>query len=110
MLRFTALLLVAASAYGQLFTLDKTQLTRLTAKNPVERFDDGRPKVPDNLLDELRKDSCEDAWTVLPGKGFTNQYECGWRITHPNKKLVGRVVTAQFMPVRPDLNEIIAAE
>jgi len=110
MLRFTALLLVAASAYGQLFTLDKTQLTRLTAKNPFERFDDGRPKVPDNLLDELRKDSCEDAWTVLPGKGFTNQYEGGWRITQPDKKLVGRVVTAQFMPVRPDLNEIIAAE
>src|SRR3954454_21901296 len=110
MLRLTALLLCAAAAYGQLFTLDKTQMIRLTSKNPFERFDDGRPKVPDNLIEELRKDSAEDAWTVLPGKGFVNQYEGNWHITQPEKKLVGRVVTAQFMPTRPDLNEIITAE
>jgi regulator of RNase E activity RraA len=110
MVRITALLLFAATAWGQLFTLSKEQMVRLTAKNPYERFEDGRPKVPDAMLTEMRKNSCEDAWTVLPGKGYTNQYEGGWRITTPEKKLVGRVVTAQFMPVRPDLNEIIAAE
>lgn len=85
-------------------------MTRLTSKNPYERFDDGRPKAPDALIEKLRDLSSEDVWTVLPGKGFSNQYEGGWRIMHPAKKLVGRVVTAQFMPVRGDLNEIIASE
>ena len=105
----TALLLFAALASAQLFTLTKEQMLQFTAKNPYERFDDGRPKVPDSILEKLRAFSAEDVWSILPGKGFTNQFEGNWRILHPGKKLVGRVVTAQFMPARPDLNEIITS-
>jgi regulator of RNase E activity RraA len=82
-------------------------MIRLTAKNPYERFDDGRPKVPSGVIEKLREFSSEDVWTVLNGKGFTNQYDGDFRVLHPGKKMAGRVVTAQFMPVRPDLNEII---
>lgn len=110
MKRTLALLFCAAAAQAQLFTLTKDQMVKLTSKNPYERFEDGRPKVPDNLLEKMRSLSAEDVWTVLPGKGFTNQFEGNWRILHPGKKLIGRVVTAQFMPVRSDLQEIIAAE
>lgn len=85
-------------------------MIRLTAKNPYERFADGRPKVPDNLIQGLRELTVEDVWSVLPGKGFTNQYAGEWRMTQPGKKLMGRVVTAQYMPVRGDLNEIVTAD
>jgi 4-hydroxy-4-methyl-2-oxoglutarate aldolase len=44
-------------------------------------------------------------WSVLPGKGYPNQFEGNWQLLRPGKKLVGRVVTAQFMPIRPDVGD-----
>jgi regulator of RNase E activity RraA len=110
MLRPIVLLLCAAALHAQLFTLSKDEMTRLTAKNPFGRFDDGRPKVPDEMLAKLKELTSEDVWGVLPGKGFPNQFAGNWRVLHPGKKMAGRVVTAQFMPVRGDLNEIISGE
>jgi regulator of RNase E activity RraA len=52
----------------------------------------------------------EEVWAVLPGAHFPNQYEGNWRILHPDRKLVGRAVTAQFMPIRPDVADISEAE
>ena len=97
-------------ANAQLMTLTKDQMIKLTAKNPYERFEDGRPKVPDALIERMKGMSAEDVWTILPGKGFPNHFAGDFKLTKPGTKLVGRVVTAQFMPVRGDLNEIIAAE
>jgi len=102
--------LAAITANAQLMTLTKDQMIKLTAKNPYERFEDGRPKVPDVLIERMRGMSAEDVWTILPGKGFPNHFAGDFKLTKPGTKLVGRVVTAQFMPVRGDLNEIIAAE
>ena len=97
----------ASIASAQLFTLTKEQMVRLTAKNPYERFEDGRPKVPDDVLEKVKGLSAEEIWGVLPGRGYPNQFEGNWQLLHPGKKLVGRVVTAQFMPIRPDVNEVI---
>jgi 4-hydroxy-4-methyl-2-oxoglutarate aldolase len=97
----------ASIASAQLFTLTKEQMVRLTAKNPYERFEDGRPKVPDAVLEKVKGLSAEEVWGVLPGRGYANQFEGNWQLLHPGKKLVGRVVTAQFMPIRPDVNEVI---
>ncbi|MDX2181317.1 MAG: dimethylmenaquinone methyltransferase [Bryobacteraceae bacterium] len=105
-----ALAAFAPLASAQLFTLTKDQLIRITAKNPYERFEDGRPKVPDAVLEKVKGLSSEEIWGVLPGAGFRNQYEGNWQLLHPGKKMVGRVVTAQFMPVRPDVMEYIDAE
>lgn len=102
--------LAAITANAQLMTLTKDQMIKLTAKNPYERFEDGRPKVPDALIERMKGMSAEDVWTILPGKGFPNHFAGDFKLTKPGTKLVGRVVTAQFMPVRGDLNEIIAAE
>ena len=110
MKRTILLLFAAVTCYGQLFTLTKDQMVKLTAKSPYERFDDGRPKVPEGLLDKVRGLSIEEVWGVLPGRGFPNQYEGKWQILHPGKKLVGRVVTAQFMPIRPDVGDVIEKE
>lgn len=99
------LTLFALCAQAQIFTLDKDQMTHLTAANPYERFADGRPKVPDALLKQVEGLTQEEVWGVLPAKGYPNFYEGNWMLLHPGKKLVGRVVTAQYMPVREDLNK-----
>lgn len=68
-----------------------------------ERFPDGRPKVSDEILDRLKNISIEEAWGVLRNKGYQNQYEGNWHIMLENEAMTGRVVTAQYMPLRPDL-------
>ena len=69
-----------------------------------ERFSDGRPKVSDSLIKRLANISIEEAWGFLKSEGYNNQFEGGWQIIHPDKVLVGRVVTVQYMPVRPDMD------
>lgn len=109
-----ASLLMPLGARAQLFQLTKQDLIDYTAKNPFERFPDGRPKVPENLIERARGVSSEEIWAVLQGfdtkHEFDNQFEDGFQITHPDKKLVGRVVTAQFMPFRADADEAIRAK
>jgi 4-hydroxy-4-methyl-2-oxoglutarate aldolase len=96
-------------ADAQLFSLTREQMIQYTAQNPFDRFPDGRPKVPDALIERARGLSAEEVFAVLPGKGFRNQYEDGFHILHPGKKLVGRAFTVQFMPLRPDLEAAVNA-
>src|SRR5665647_854904 len=77
----------------------------LTAEWKGERFDDGRHKVSDALLKRLKNISIEEAWGVLRSKGFQNQFEGDWTVIHPEEAMTGRVVTAQYMPLRPDLEK-----
>lgn len=91
----------------RLFTLTAEQMIQYSARNPFGRFADGRPEVPDELLQKLAALSAEDVWKVLYEAGYYNQYDGDWMILNPGRKLVGRAVTAQFMPLRPDLNEAL---
>jgi 4-hydroxy-4-methyl-2-oxoglutarate aldolase len=75
----------------------------LTPEWKGERFPDGRPKVSDAILERLKNISLEEAWGVLRNKGFHNQFEGDWTIIHPDEAMTGRVVTAQYTPLRPDL-------
>jgi len=102
--------LLPAIAHAQLFTLTRDQMIEYTAQNPFERFPDGRPKVPDALIERARAMSAEEVFAILPGKGFRNQYEDGFQVLHPGKRLVGRAFTVQFMPLRPDLDGVINAK
>jgi regulator of RNase E activity RraA len=63
--------------------------------------------VPDAILERLRNVSMEEAWSVLRNRGYLNQYEGDWTIIHPDEPMTGRIVTAQYMPLRPDLEKII---
>ena len=103
---FCALAMAAGPARSQLVTFSKQDLVDYSAQSPFERFPDGRPKVPDNLLQQARELSSEEVWAVLQEKGFNNQYADGFRILHPDKPMVGRAFTVQFMPQRPDLEHI----
>ena len=79
-----ALTLVAPLlAHAQLFTMSKEELTEYTALNTFERFPDGRPKVPDSIIQRAKGMSSEEVWAVLPNKGFRNQYADGFHIVHP---------------------------
>ncbi|HEY3838176.1 MAG TPA: dimethylmenaquinone methyltransferase [Bryobacteraceae bacterium] len=110
-LRIIAPLLLASVAAGslpaQIYTLSRDQLVKMTAENPYDRFPDGRPKVPDAVLEKCKGLSIEEVWAVLPGKGYKWQFAgTSLKIMHPEKKLIGRAVTAQFLPMRPDLAKL----
>ncbi|MEP6595751.1 MAG: RraA family protein [Ginsengibacter sp.] len=82
----------------------------LTSKWEGERFADGRPKVSDNILEHLQNCTLEQIWGYLGNKGYHNQVEKNWIILKPGETMVGRVVTAQFMPARPDLDTFVRAQ
>ena len=102
-------LLVPAYAQGQVFTWTPEQMVKYTAQNPFERFPDGRPKVPDAVLEKVKGLSAEEVLGIA-GRGYPNQFVDGLQVLHPGKKLVGRAVTLQLMPIRADIAEAQAAE
>lgn len=75
-----------------------------------ERYPDGRPKVSDELVRRLKDVSIEEAWSVLGKHGYRSQFETGFQRIHPDAVLAGRVVTAQYMPARPDMQVPIVAK
>ena len=83
------------------------ELERLTPLNPFGRFPDGRPRVPDELLDRLLHATTEQAWQAMHEQGYRFQFEGGWRETRPGRVTVGRAVTAQFIPFRPDFHGVV---
>ncbi len=75
-----------------------------------ERFADGRPKVPDNILDRMKSVTLEEAWATLRYAGFEHQYEAGWADLFPGKIMVGRALTSTWIPGRLDLQKVIEAD
>ncbi|MEO5563601.1 MAG: RraA family protein [Chitinophagaceae bacterium] len=104
---FIAVLCISSPLFAQQVTLTSDQIKALTPDWTGERTPDGRPKVPDKLLDRVKNIHIEEAWGVLRNKGFQNQYEGDWMIMWPDSAMVGRVVTAQYLPLRPDYDKLI---
>ena len=96
-----------AYSFAQQVTLTSDQIKALTPDWKGDRFADGRPKTADRLLNRLKNISLEEAWGYLRNKGYQNQFEGDWMIINPDSAMVGRVVTAQYMPLRPDYNKMI---
>ncbi|MGM0507433.1 MAG: RraA family protein [Bacteroidota bacterium] len=70
-----------------------------------ERYEDGRPRVSQDLIDRLGNLKVEDVWQFLNESGYTNQFEGDWKAIFDDRPIVGRVLTAQFSPSRPDIEE-----
>ena len=86
----------------------KEDIIQLTEKWDGERFPDGRPRVSDEDLEEIRHLTLEEVWQPMFMKGYLNQFEEKLKRLHEDKtKLVGRAVTCSFMPARPDLEETV---
>jgi hypothetical protein len=81
----------------------KKELIFLTSEWKGERFNDGRPKFRITLSNRAKHIGIEEAWTVLRNEGYKNQFEGNWKMVNDTVQVVGRVVTAQFMPARPDV-------
>jgi len=102
---FIAFVLCVFSLSAQRVGSSPEYIEALTTEWDGERFPDGRPMVSDDLLERLKAISMEEAWGVLRNKGFHNQYEGDWHVINPDEVMTGRVVTAQYMPSRPDLEK-----
>ncbi len=89
---------------------NREDLIALTPLNPFDRFEDGRPKVPDELIERLRNTSTEEAWAVLTKHNYDFQFEGNWVNLHPDRTIVGRAVTATMVPFRPDLDDVAKAQ
>ena len=100
----TSIFLIACfCSYSQRVGSSPEYIKALTAEWKGERFPDGRPKVSDAILARLKNISIEEAWGVLRNKGYHNQFEGDWSVIWPDSAMTGRVVTAQYIPLRPDL-------
>ena len=104
------LLTVAPLASAQPGVLTTPQLIEYTPDWKGERFADGRPKVPDAILDRMKNVTLEEAWAVVTGAGFSHQYEDHGVAIHPGQVLVGRALTSQWLPGRPDILRVIEAK
>jgi regulator of RNase E activity RraA len=87
-------------------TIAKEELIFLTSAWKGERFADGRPKLPDDILERAKKIYIDDAWTVLKNEGYLNQYEGSWKSVN-DITIAGRAVTAMYLPSRPDVEKAI---
>jgi len=88
-------------------TISKEELIFLTSEWKGERFPDGRPKVPDDLIRRVREIAIEEAWVVLQNEGYNCQFDGNWKMIHQDVPVAGRALTAQFMPSRPDIEKNI---
>jgi regulator of RNase E activity RraA len=102
--------LLIPAALAQPGVLTKDLLIQYTPEWTGDRFPDGRPKVADGILKRMHDVTLEEAWAVVRDAGFYYQYEDGWLSIHPGKVLVGRALTAQWVPGRPDIHKAIEAQ
>jgi len=110
-LKFMIVLIIVIASCKQLHSqqvqITKEQLVALTPLWKGERFPDGRPKVPDDILKRMKSVSVEEAWAVMKNAGYGYQVAEDWQVINPDSVLVGRAVTATFMPGRPDVWQAI---
>lgn len=100
-------LIVMASPLKAQSVISDEMMKFYTLEWEGERTEDGRPKVSDELLKRLKSISIEEAWGVLRGEGYNNQFEGGWKMLHADEAFVGRALTTQYIPLRPDVNKRI---
>ncbi|MBR5295551.1 MAG: RraA family protein, partial [Clostridia bacterium] len=90
---------------------DRETVIRLTPLWKGERFPDGRPKVPQKYLDQMRSMTLEELWKPIYLKGYESQFEGDLKTLHDDgRKLIGRAVTASYVPTRPDLLDVVFEE
>jgi regulator of RNase E activity RraA len=104
---FFSLLLLLDLSSGLAQNLSKEQMLDLTPLWQGERFDDGRPNGTQSILERMKQVSIEEAWVVLKNEGYFNQFEGNWQPLHDDVPFVGRALTVQYLPNRPDVSDQI---
>ncbi len=86
----------------------RERIEALTSLWSGERLADGRPKVSDDIIERMKLVTNDEAWGVLERQhGYYHQFEGNWMNLQPHLTLTGRAVTAQMVPLRPDLNHVV---
>jgi 4-hydroxy-4-methyl-2-oxoglutarate aldolase len=115
----TKLLFIVLLSFGLALTVQAGHSQVATTKDQIkfytsdwkgDRFPDGRPKISDDLLTRALDVSIEDLWDFLEERGYHCQFDGDWKALHSEKPFAGRALTAQYMPLRPDMAKAIAAE
>ncbi|MDH3650228.1 MAG: RraA family protein [Saprospiraceae bacterium] len=101
------LVLLPTLVISQRISLSNSEMSAFTPEWQGERLPDGRPKVSDDILKRMELVTHEEAWAVMKNANYKHQYEEGWLAIHPDGVLVGRAMTAMFMPGRPDVHRVI---
>jgi regulator of RNase E activity RraA len=90
--------------------MSSDEIAEYTPEWTGDRFEDGRPKVSDDILERMKLVSITEAWGILRGQGYEWQYEGDFVCTHPGETLVGRALTAMYMPRRPQMRKVMEAK
>lgn len=104
-LSFFVLGLSVSTADAQSVTPSQEELEFYTQEYEGDRYESGRPKVSEGVLERMEKVSIEQAWGVLRQNGYHNQFAGDWKKIHEDEPVVGRALTAQYMPSSPGLEE-----
>ncbi len=104
---YLSVVLMSSFFFAPAQQMSKKELIFLTPEWKGERFDDGRPKVPEDILERMKGVTLEEAWAVLKSANFNYEYAENWETINPDSVLVGRAVTAVFVPGRPDIHRVI---
>jgi regulator of RNase E activity RraA len=99
---FSLCFLISSLNPGYSQVISRDELIFLTSEWKGERFQDGRPKISDDLLLRAKNLVIEDGWQILNNEGYTNQFVGGFKTVN-DIPIIGRAVTATFMPSRPDI-------
>jgi 4-hydroxy-4-methyl-2-oxoglutarate aldolase len=86
--------------------MSREDMIQYTPEWKGERFENGRPKVSDSIIERMKSVDIEAAWVVLKNEGYDYQFEDGWTHVHPGETLCGRAMTVQYMPLRKAMNEV----
>ncbi|HMP91836.1 MAG TPA: hypothetical protein PKD90_03140, partial [Phnomibacter sp.] len=78
---------------AQSVQISREELIALTSEWKGERFPDGRPKVPDDIIRRMKAVSIEEAWATLSNAGYRYQVAEDWKLINPDSVLVGRAFT-----------------
>lgn len=92
---------------AQNVAFSRDQIIAITPEWKGDRLPDGRPLVPDKMLERLKNISLEEAWGILRNKGYNNQFEGDWMVLKPDEVLTGRALTVQYLPKRSDYDNLI---
>jgi len=106
-LKLNIILCLCTIGFVKAQDLSVEQMRFLTPLWEGDRFDDGRPRVGDDILKRMKQVSIEEAWGVLRNEGYHNQFESGWEPLHDDIPMVGRALTVQYLPNRPDVAQQI---
>ena len=69
------------------------RIRSLTPQFEGERLPDGRPFVPDDILERMKLVTNDEAWGVIErGHDYHFNFEGDWINMHPDRILIGRAV------------------